>query len=466
MAGWKVLLVWRGLALFFVSDLTAGGGGETSDDDRNGHDHEQIKELPSNFNWTHRYECHGKNCARWLDVTCAAHLLSFGAVSEATMDFQVSIQLVEQWRDPRVANLTKEERVPVAPEVEMWIPHVDFTNAKTTTVTTGEDETSMWVSRDGFINRALRYDIRASCPMNLQSFPLDKQRCKLKLDGVDDVRLQWGFPFIWAQDVPVVTDATALHSQFKLTGITTKAYVNSFLPNAKGKGCTYAASTCGFEGADDCLTDTQHCEDAVGTQECDGCQYFTGSCQNRSRECSLLETGDKNTFTTLEIQLHLSRRLAYHLLQMYIPSTSIVIMSWVSFWIDIAAVPARVCLGVTTVLTMTAQSGRTFAMPEVSYVRAIDVWIVVCQLFVFSALIEYAVVNFVYRFGGLVVRRPSNAKPLDHGPDDVTAVKIQQLKNPGDKGKRKAQTIDNACRVIFPSSFIVFNLVYWAVYLL
>ncbi|KAI8502083.1 Glycine receptor subunit alpha-3 [Branchiostoma belcheri] len=282
----------------------------------------------------------------------------------------------------------------------------------------------------------------------------------------DDVRLQWGFPFIWAQDVPVVTDATALHSQFKLTGITTKAYVNSFLPNAKGKGCTYAASTCGFEGADDCLTDTQHCEDAVGTQECDGCQYFTGSCQNRSRECSLLETGDKNTFTTLEIQLHLSRRLAYHLLQMYIPSTSIVIMSWVSFWIDIAAVPARVCLGVTTVLTMTAQSGRTFAMPEVSYVRAIDVWIVVCQLFVFSALIEYAVVNFVYRFGGLVVRRPSNAKPLDHGPDDTTAVKIQQLKNPADKGKRKAQTIDNACRVIFPSSFIVFNLVYWAVYLL
>ena len=34
---------------------------------------------------------------------------------------------------------------------------------------------------------------------------------------------------------------------------------------------------------------------------------------------------------------------------------------------------------------------------QVSYVKAIDIWMAVCQIFVFGALVEFSVVNFLAR---------------------------------------------------------------------
>ncbi|XP_045887368.1 glycine receptor, alpha 4a isoform X2 [Micropterus dolomieu] len=103
-------------------------------------------------------------------------------------------------------------------------------------------------------------------------------------------------------------------------------------------------------------------------------------------------------FTCIEVKFHLERQMGYYLIQMYIPSLLIVILSWVSFWINMDAAPARVGLGITTVLTMTTQSsGSRASLPKVSYVKAIDIWMAVCLLFVFAALLEYAAVNFVSR---------------------------------------------------------------------
>lgn len=72
-------------------------------------------------------------------------------------------------------------------------------------------------------------------------------------------------------------------------------------------------------------------------------------------------------FTCIEVKFHLERQMGYYLIQMYIPSLLIVILSWVSFWINIDAAPARVGLGITTVLTMTTQSaGSRASLPKVS----------------------------------------------------------------------------------------------------
>ena len=86
------------------------------------------------------------------------------------------------------------------------------------------------------------------------------------------------------------------------------------------------------------------------------------------------------------------------MIQTYIPSALVVILSWVSFWINIEAVPARISLGVLTILTMTTQTtGSRQDLPRVSYVKAIDVWMTVCLVFVFGALLEFAVVNVLSR---------------------------------------------------------------------
>ena len=73
----------------------------------------------------------------------------------------------------------------------------------------------------------------------------------------------------------------------------------------------------------------------------------------------------------LEVIFVVTRNLGYFLIQYYIPSILLVILSWLSFWISVDAVVARVNLGLLTVLTLTTQStGSRDQLPRVSYVKA------------------------------------------------------------------------------------------------
>ncbi|CAF4792057.1 unnamed protein product, partial [Rotaria magnacalcarata] len=49
------------------------------------------------------------------------------------------------------------------------------------------------------------------------------------------------------------------------------------------------------------------------------------------------------------------------------------------------------------VLTMTTIStGVRSSLPRISYVKAIDIYLLMCFVFVFAALLEYAAVNYLY----------------------------------------------------------------------
>ncbi|PRD37201.1 UNVERIFIED_CONTAM: GluClalpha [Trichonephila clavipes] len=103
-------------------------------------------------------------------------------------------------------------------------------------------------------------------------------------------------------------------------------------------------------------------------------------------------------YSCLKAEFNLQRSIGFHLVQSYLPTVLIVVISWVSFWLDVEAIPARITLGVTTLLTISSKSsGIQSNLPPVSYVKAIDVWMGACTTFVFTALLEFTFVNYLWR---------------------------------------------------------------------
>ncbi|KAF7206301.1 transcript variant X2 [Nothobranchius furzeri] len=103
------------------------------------------------------------------------------------------------------------------------------------------------------------------------------------------------------------------------------------------------------------------------------------------------------SYPRLSLSFKLKRNIGYFILQTYMPSILITILSWVSFWINYDASAARVALGITTVLTMTTiNTHLRETLPKIPYVKAIDMYLMGCFVFVFLALLEYALVNYIF----------------------------------------------------------------------
>ncbi|XP_052076213.1 glycine receptor subunit alpha-3-like isoform X2 [Mytilus californianus] len=184
------------------------------------------------------------------------------------------------------------------------------------------------------------------------------------------------------------------------------------------------------------------------------------------------------TYTCIGMNIHLSRSYGYHLIQIYIPSALIVCLSWVSFWLNIDATPARISLGLLTVLTMTTQSsGARANLPKVSYIKAIDVWMAMCLFFVFAALIEFAWVNVLARVqqrrqttylheiqNGTPKRRSRSSSTHTDCSDTNKETCCFCFETSTDRDK--ARLVDKGARILFPLAFVAFNLAYWCIYLL
>ncbi|CAD7093610.1 unnamed protein product [Hermetia illucens] len=169
--------------------------------------------------------------------------------------------------------------------------------------------------------------------------------------------------------------------------------------------------------------------------------------ENKTADCTqVYSTGN---FTCLEVIFILKRRLGYYIFHTYIPTCMIVIMSWVSFWIKPEAAPARVTLGVTSLLTLSTQHAKSqAALPPVSYLKAVDAFMSVCTVFVFMALMEYCLVNIV--LGDTQVPKPAAPPPPPEPPkeekpektDKIEKIIFDDFPTTNSKNSRRSTTSD------------------------
>ncbi|GIY80015.1 gamma-aminobutyric acid receptor alpha-like [Caerostris extrusa] len=105
-------------------------------------------------------------------------------------------------------------------------------------------------------------------------------------------------------------------------------------------------------------------------------------------------------FSVLQVNFNLRRHMGYFLIQVYVPCILIVVLSWVSFWINREATADRVGLGITTVLTLSTFGLDTKTdLPKVSYPTALDWFVIMCFTFVIATLLEFAGVHYFTKIG-------------------------------------------------------------------
>jgi hypothetical protein len=112
-----------------------------------------------------------------------------------------------------------------------------------------------------------------------------------------------------------------------------------------------------------------------------------------------LQYGDFiGNYSALSFTVILNRQIGYYMLEYYFPSMLIIFMSWVTFWLQADQTPPRTMLGVTSMLSfITLSSSQQKNLPKVSYIKASEIWFIVCAFFIFGSFIEFGFVNLLWR---------------------------------------------------------------------
>ncbi|MBN3299056.1 GBRA4 protein, partial [Amia calva] len=270
------------------------------------------------------------------EVKTDIYVTSFGPVSDVEMEYTMDVFFRQTWVDKRLKYDGPIEilRLNNLMVTKVWTPDTFFRNGKKSVSHNMTAPNKLFrIMKNGTILYTMRLTISAECPMRLVDFPMDGHACPLKFGSY--------------------------------------AYPKTEMIYTWTKGPQHSV-----EVPEESSSLVQY--DLIG--------------QTVSSETVKSITGE---YIVMTVYFHLRRKMGYFMIQTYIPCIMTVILSQVSFWINKESVPARTVFGITTVLTMTTLSiSARHSLPKVSYATAMDWFIAVCFAFVFSALIEFAAVNY------------------------------------------------------------------------
>ncbi|XP_029482925.2 gamma-aminobutyric acid receptor subunit alpha-6-like [Oncorhynchus nerka] len=380
------------------------------------------------------------------EVKTDIFVTSFGPVSDVEMEYTMDVFFRQTWIDERLKfegpiEILRLNNLMVS---KIWTPDTFFRNGKRSISHNMTTPNKLFrIMQNGTILYTMRLTINAECPMRLMNFPMDGHACPLKFGSY--------------------------------------AYPMSEIVYTWKKGPLFSV-----EVPEESSSLLQY--DLIG--------------QTVSSERLKSNTGE---YVIMTVHFHLQRKMGFFLIQTYIPCIMTVILAQVSFWINKESVPARTVFGITTVLTMTTLSiSARHSLPKVSYATAMDWFIAVCFAFVFSALIEFAAVNYFSTLqanrelrkvaavkaaqeaaeagrsdgesssdASSMLKKRMNSTPHFERPAEVfpnppvnaQAFLQQGSAVPSNNLLTGTSIIDKYSRILFPLSFGAFNLVYWIVYL-
>ncbi|KAI8122337.1 Glutamate-gated chloride channel [Lucilia cuprina] len=141
--------------------------------------------------------------------------------------------------------------------------------------------------------------------------------------------------------------------------------------------------------------------------------------KNQTTACD--QNSWRGNYSCLQVELTFTRDRAYYFTTVFIPGIILVTSSFITFWLEWNAVPARVMIGVTTMLNFfTTSNGFRSTLPVVSNLTAMNVWDGVCMCFIYASLLEFVCVNYMGR------KRPQHNVVYRPGENPVTQEIIER----------------------------------------
>ncbi|XP_045765746.1 glutamate-gated chloride channel isoform X40 [Maniola jurtina] len=373
-----------------------------------------------------------------LTVNVSVLLLSLASPDESSLKYEVEFLLQQQWYDPRLrySNQSHYDFLnAIHHHEDIWLPDTYFIMHGDFKDPIIPMHFALRIYRNGTINYLMRRHLILSCQGSLNIFPFDDPLCSFALESISYE--QSAITYVWKNDEDTLRKSPSLTT------------LNAYLIKNQTIPCPNKASW-------------------------------------------------RGNYSCLKVDLIFTRDRSFYFTTVFIPGIILVTSSFITFWLEWNAVPARVMIGVTTMLNFfTTSNGFRSTLPVVSNLTAMNVWDGVCMCFIYASLLEFVCVNYVGRKRPLhnVVYRPGEnpvTQPGDKKRESTTATDlvtctactgapgscthtannggvsepcfVQVRKKEPPHPIRVAKTIDVIARFTFPTAYAVFLIFFFIHY--